>query len=35
MTGTGVIRTFLGDAPVAASAGYIVEVESISQAAIS
>lgn len=34
MIGTGLIRTFLGDAPVAASAGYTVEAESISQAAI-
>ncbi|MEE2814516.1 MAG: APC family permease [Actinomycetota bacterium] len=32
--GTGLIRTFLGDAPVAASAGYTGEAESISQAAI-
>ncbi|MFJ4045705.1 APC family permease [Microbacterium sp. NPDC089987] len=34
MIGTGLIRTFLGDAPVAASAGYTVQAESISQAAI-
>lgn len=34
MIGTGLIRTFLGDAPVAASASYTVEAESISQAAI-
>ncbi|MGX1793667.1 APC family permease [Microbacterium sp. NPDC055312] len=31
---TGLIRTLLGDAPVATSAGYTVEAESISQAAI-
>ncbi len=34
MIGTGLIRTFLGDAPVAASASYTVQAESISQAAI-
>lgn len=34
MIGTGLLRTFLGDAPVAASASYTVEAESISQAAI-
>ncbi|WP_313354902.1 APC family permease [Microbacterium sp.] len=34
MIATGLIRTLLGDAPVAASAGYTVEAESISQAAI-